>query len=95
MVKHKVTHGEHLVALRRIEGQVGGIQRMINEEKYCFDIVIQIHAVVNALYRVSEKILQKHIEHCVVEAFKSRSQKEKNQKINEIMGLVKKIHKTR
>ena len=94
-MKHKTTHAENLTALRRIEGQVKGIQKMIDQEKYCVDIVIQVHAAISALYRVSEKIFAKHIEHCVVDAFRGRSEKEKIQKINEIMDILRKTHKLR
>jgi DNA-binding FrmR family transcriptional regulator len=93
-VKHKTTHSEHSISLRRIEGQVRGIQKMVEEGKYCIDIVNQIHAVVNALYRVSEKILQKHIEHCIVDAFRSQSEREKNQKIEELMNIIRRLHKS-
>ena len=91
-MKKKVTHKENLAALRRIEGQVKGIQGMVGKERYCIDIITQIHAATHALYRISEKILAKHIEHCVVSAFKGKSGKDKDSKIQEIMSLVKKLH---
>ena len=92
-MKQKTTHDETLIDLRRVEGQVRGVQRMIIEEKYCIDIVNQIHAVVNALYRVSDTILIKHIEHCVVNAFAGKSEKDKMQKTEEIIGVIKKLRK--
>ena len=92
-MKHKTTHTENLTALKRIEGQVKGIQKMIEEGKYCVDIMIQIHAATNALYRVTEKIFVKHVEHCVVDALKGKSEKEKLQKMNEIMDVMKRMHK--
>jgi DNA-binding FrmR family transcriptional regulator len=91
-MKKKISHKENLAALRRIEGQVKGVQRMVEKEKYCIDIITQIHAATHALYRVSEKILAKHIGHCVVDAFKGKSNKDKESKIKEIMLLVKKLH---
>jgi len=94
-MKHKATHKENLSALNRVEGQVRGIQKMVEKEKYCIDIVNQIHAVVNALYRVSEKILTKHIEGCVAETFKRRGRQEKDKKINELMSVIKRLHKIR
>lgn len=90
---HKTTHEENLVALRRIEGQIKGIQKMIEEGKYCIDILTQIHASIHALYRVAEKIFIKHIENCVVEAFQGKSEKEKLQKIDEILKVLTKMHK--
>jgi DNA-binding FrmR family transcriptional regulator len=89
------THSENLIALKRIEGQVKGIQRMVEEEKYCIDIVTQINASISGLYRVSEKILTKHIEHCVVGAFKGKSKKDKDKKIKEIADVIRNLHKLR
>jgi len=94
-MEHKTTHKESLSALKRAEGQVRGIQKMVEKEKYCIDIVNQIHAVVNALYRVSEKILAKHIEGCVAETFKRSVRHEKTQKINELMAVIKRLHNLR
>ena len=92
-MKQKTTHKENIVALRRAAGQVNGVERMIEEEKYCIDIITQIHAAINALYRVSENILAKHLESCVVSTFKSKSEKEKIEKMDEIMKVIKKLHK--
>ena len=86
------SHVDNLVALRRIEGQVRGVQRMIEERKYCIDILNQIYAVKGALGRVEEKILEKHFRNCVTEAVTGSSEKEKQQKMEEIFKL---IHQTR
>ncbi len=86
------SHVDNIVALRRIEGQVRGVQRMIEERKYCIDILNQIYAVKGALGRVEEKILEKHFRNCVTEAVKGSSEKEKQQKMDEIFKL---IHQTR
>ena len=90
---HKTTHTESLLALRRIEGQIKGIQKMIDAKKYCIDITTQIHATIGALQRVAERILTKHMEHCVVGALKGKSEAQKRQKIDEIMNVIKKLHK--
>lgn len=92
-MKRYPRHDKNLIALKRIEGQVRGIQKMIGNGKYCIDIVTQIHAAVNALHRVSEAIFEKHIEHCVVDVFKGKSIREKKQKINEITRIIKRLHK--
>ncbi|MHC4389175.1 MAG: metal-sensitive transcriptional regulator [Planctomycetota bacterium] len=91
MKKHP-SHKDNIVALRRIEGQVRGVQKMIEDRKYCIDILNQIHAVKGALGRVEEKILEKHFQHCVNEAVKGSCEKEKQQKLDEILKL---IHQTR
>ncbi len=86
------SHEDNLVALKRIEGQVRGVQRMIEERKYCIDILNQIYAIKGALGRVEEKILERHFRNCVTEAVKGTSEKEKQQKLDEILKL---IHQTR
>jgi len=91
-MKKNPSHKDNLVALRRIEGQVRGVQGMIEDRKYCIDILNQIHAIKGALGRVEEKILEKHFQHCVTEAVKVSSEKEKQQKLDEILKL---IHQTR
>jgi DNA-binding FrmR family transcriptional regulator len=81
-------HQDNMVALRRIEGQVRGIQRMIQDRQYCIDILNQIHAVKGALARVEEKILQKHFQYCVTTAMTGSSENQKQQKLDEILKLI-------
>jgi len=87
MKKHP-DHADNLVALRRIEGQVRGVQRMIEDQKYCIDILTQIYAIKGALSRVEQKILEKHLKNCVTDAVKGASEKEKQQKMDEILKLI-------
>ena len=87
-MKQNPSHEDNLVALRRIEGQVRGIQRMIENHNYCIDILNQIYAVKGALVKVEDKILEKHFQHCVTEAIKGSSEKEKQQKLDEILKLI-------
>jgi CsoR family transcriptional regulator, copper-sensing transcriptional repressor len=58
----------HLKRLRRIEGQVRGIQRMVEEEKYCIDILTQVSAATKALQSLALSLLDDHMAHCVVDA---------------------------
>jgi DNA-binding FrmR family transcriptional regulator len=81
-------HTEQLVALKKIEGQVRGIGRMIDDKKYCVDIITQISSVIGALRRVENEIFKKHIEGCVANALSGRSEKEKKEKISEVVELV-------
>ena len=91
-MKKNPSHETNLIALRRIEGQVRGVQKMITDRKYCIDILNQIYAVKGALARVEEKILEKHLQNCVTQAVRGSSEKEKQQKLSEILKL---IHQTR
>ena len=58
----------HLKRLRRIEGQVRGLQRMVDEDKYCIDILTQVAAATKALQSFSLELLEEHLEHCVVDS---------------------------
>jgi DNA-binding FrmR family transcriptional regulator len=77
-----------LKRLSRIEGQVRGLGRMVEEDRYCIDIVTQIAAVRAALAKVEEDILQDHIRHCVAHAMKSGDADEQRQKIAELMEVL-------
>lgn len=59
---------DYLKRLRRIEGQVRGLQRMIDEDKYCIDILTQVSAVTKALQSVAIGLLEEHLSHCVAQA---------------------------
>lgn len=83
------SHDNNLVALRRIEGQVRGVQAMIESRKYCIDILNQICAIKGALSRVEERILEKHFQNCVTNAIKGSSEKEQQQKLDEILKLIR------
>jgi DNA-binding FrmR family transcriptional regulator len=73
-VEHEHEHGylghkdDHLKRLRRIEGQARGLQRMVEEEKYCIDILTQVSAATKALESVALTLLHDHLTHCVVDA---------------------------
>jgi len=86
-------HSVNLVALRRIEGQVRGIQKMIEEGKYCVDILNQIHAVIAALAGVEDKVLEKHFAGCVAKAVHGKSPEEKKKKLEEILSLIHQFRK--
>ena len=73
--------------LRRIEGQVQGLQRMIDGEAYCVDILLQVSAVQGALEQVEKLLLGRHIESCVTDALRSGSKSERQQKIEELLGV--------
>jgi len=87
----KMEHTEVLSYLRKIEGQIRGVQKMIGEKKYCIDILTQLHAVVGAIGNVEDKILRKHFENCVVSAFRGDSKKEREEKMEEILNLIAKF----
>jgi len=77
-----------LKRLNRIEGQVRGLARMVENERYCIDIVTQIGAVRAALRRVEEEILRDHGAHCVEHAIKSGDKSDQRQKVAELMDVM-------
>ena len=81
--------------LKRIGGQVAGVSRMLEEDKDCVDILLQISAIQGALGRVSEILLSSHIEHCVAEAFDHRDTTARAAKIEELMTVFSRYGGTR
>lgn len=77
-----------LARLGRIEGQVRGVARMVEDERYCIDIVTQIGAVRAALRRVEEEILRDHVAHCVDHAIKSGNKADQRRKVAELMDVI-------
>ncbi len=74
--------------LNRIEGQVRGLSKMVDEDRYCIDLVTQISAVRTALRRVEEEILRDHVAHCVEHAINSGDKADQRRKIAELMDVV-------
>src|SRR5436309_7150909 len=77
-----------LKRLKRIEGQVRGLSRMVEEDRYCIDIVTQIAAVRAALRRVEEEVLRDHVAHCVEYAVASGNKADQRRKIAELMDVI-------
>jgi DNA-binding FrmR family transcriptional regulator len=77
----------NLKRLNRIEGQVRGLARMLDEDRYCIDVVTQISAVRAALRKVEEEILRDHVGHCVKHAIASGNKSEQRKKVAELMDV--------
>lgn len=77
-----------LKRLGRIEGQVRGLSRMVEEDRYCIDVVTQIAAVRAALRHVEEEVLRDHVAHCVEHAISSGDKADQRRKIAELMDVV-------
>ena len=81
--------------LHRIEGQVRGIERMVEEDRYCIDILTQIAAANTALESLAFQLLDQHVKHCVAGALASGDQKEIAEKTTELLEAVRRFSKTR
>ena len=86
-VRH-ATHTNQLGRLRRIEGQVHGVLGMVEEGRYCVDILTQLRAVHAALRKVEEQILREHVDHCVVGAVRSGRKDDQRAKLDELMDVI-------
>jgi DNA-binding FrmR family transcriptional regulator len=81
--------------LHRIEGQVRGIEKMIDEDRYCVDVLTQIAAVKTALEQVGAKLLEGHVNHCVADAIASGDEDAAGEKTAELLDAVQRFVKTR
>jgi CsoR family transcriptional regulator, copper-sensing transcriptional repressor len=84
----KEAKGSVLKRLQRIEGQVRGLSRMVEGNRYCIDVITQISAVRAALRRAEEEILRDHVAHCVDGAIKSGNAAEQRKKVAELMDVL-------
>ena len=77
-----------LSRLSRIEGQVRGVARMIEDERYCIEVLDQVQAIKAALKKVEEQILKSHADHCVAHAIESGDREDQRQKFSELVELL-------
>ena len=85
---HEATKRSVAARLKRIEGQVGGVLRMVVDDRYCVDVLTQINAVRAALHKVEEQILRDHVSHCVADAFASGDPVEQQHKVEELVETI-------
>jgi len=81
------TQKEVLQRLRKVRGQTEGLLRMVDDQRYCIDVLTQIAAVERALHRVAEIILSNHMETCVATAFRSKDARDRREKTEELVRI--------
>jgi len=91
--EYTTSHEEQLIPLKKIEGQIRGVQKMIEDKRYCVDILMQLQSVMGAIQRVESQILRKHLEGCVSHALKDSADGEKQKKIDEVIDLIMKFRR--
>ena len=91
MKEQTTTHMEEIVSLKRIEGQIRGIQKMIEEKRYCIDILTQLSSIMGALKRVEKNILDRHLRGCVRESLSRGSREDREKKTEEIIEILQKF----
>ena len=77
-----------LARLRRVQGQVGGIVKMVEEERYCVDILVQIAAARSALNKVAQLLLESHVNTCVADAIERGSAQQRREKLDELFDVL-------
>ena len=82
-------HCRQLPKLNRVEGQIAGIKKMIEERRYCPDIIQQVRATRKALFSIEAALLEAHLENCVSEAVEGRNVNERKEKLGEVMAIFK------
>ena len=87
------THLKHLPQMKKIAGQLQGIIKMIEEERYCIDILHQFRAVQSGLSSVELKILKDHVEGCLKSSVKCKKTSETQELIDEVMDIITKVKK--
>jgi CsoR family transcriptional regulator, copper-sensing transcriptional repressor len=94
-VEHGYDRDELRTRLHRIEGQVRGIERMVEDERYCIDILTQIGAVRTALESLAFEVLDGHVNHCVAGAIATGDERVAAEKTGELLAAVQRFAKTR
>ena len=92
--KHGADHKSQLTRVNKIEGQIRGIKKMIEDEKYCIDILTQIKAARSALKSLELSVLEGHLNCCLISAIDSNSKKDALEKVDEILNLLKRTSKS-
>ena len=97
MSEHRAGYDRDAIGkrLRRIEGQVRGIEKMVEEERYCIDILTQIGAAMTALESVGLRVLDDHVGHCVADAVASGDEAAARAKTEELLAAVQRFAKAR
>jgi CsoR family transcriptional regulator, copper-sensing transcriptional repressor len=95
MTEHGYDKEALIKRLRRIEGQVRGIERMVEDDRYCIDVLTQVSAVSKALESVAFEVLDDHVRHCVTGAIASGDKQEAAAKSQELLDAVQRFARTR
>jgi DNA-binding FrmR family transcriptional regulator len=79
--------------LNRVEGQVRGISKMVETDRYCIDVVTQIAAVRAALRKIEEEVIRDHVGHCVADAIRSGDPEDQRRKVDELIEVIGRAHR--
>lgn len=88
--KEHPDHTSTLLRLKKIKGQINGLEKMIQNRRYCVDILIQFRAIASALNVIELSVFERHVKNCMIEAARSKNEVEIQKKVNEILKLISK-----
>lgn len=88
---YTIKRDDYLVHLRRIEGQVRGLQHMIETDEYCIDVLVQLSAVTAALHSVAIGLVDEHLRHCVITAATQGDEEERDAKLTEAVDAISRL----
>lgn len=86
-------HGKTLRKLKTVRGQIDGLIKMIEDDRYCIDISNQLMASISILKNINKEVLQAHLEHCLFQSLNSNNEEDIREKINEIEKIIDKLNK--
>lgn len=89
----KADHSRVTRLLKTARGQIDGILKMVEEDRYCIDISNQVMATESILARINQEILRAHLQSCVMDAFQSGNEQKAEEKIDEVMSVLQKMNK--
>jgi DNA-binding FrmR family transcriptional regulator len=95
MTEHGYDKDALIKRLRRIEGQVRGLEKMVEDDRYCIDVLTQVSAVSKALESLSFEVLDDHVRHCVAGAIASGDKRKAAEKSQELLDAVQRFARTR
>jgi DNA-binding FrmR family transcriptional regulator len=81
------TRSDAKTRLKRVAGQVGGVERMVDDDRYCIDILLQIAAIQGALSEIGRVVLSNHVQTCLADALRSGNARERKGKVDEVLDL--------
>lgn len=89
----KTAKKQHVNRINYVRGHLKGIEKMINDDRYCIDVILQIGAAIKALKKITDMILESHMNTCMTQAIRGKNEKERKKKIKELLELFENFDK--
>jgi len=93
MPDSKIAKKQYINRINYIRGHLKGVEKMINDDRYCIDVILQMGAVIKALKKITKLILENHLNTCMTRAIRGKSEKERKRKIKELLDIFENFEK--